>query len=83
MGRVIESEALKNLLKQKNGVGPVTFLQNFIQEINANMGDKITKDEPERKLKDAAKDESDPQHFVILFAMWLCTMFFFTDSGAT
>ncbi|KAI3843666.1 hypothetical protein MKW98_013602, partial [Papaver atlanticum] len=82
--RVIESEELKKLLKQKNGVEPTARLKNkFRQERDPYFSEKITKNEIECKLKDAAKDESNPQHFVRLFVMWLCTMFFFTDAGTT
>ncbi|KAI3863908.1 hypothetical protein MKW98_031500, partial [Papaver atlanticum] len=82
--RVTESEELKKLLKQKNGPEPAAWLKNkFRPEKDADISEKIMKAEIERKLKDAAKDESDPQHFVRLFAMWLCTIFFFTYAGAT
>ncbi|KAI3927838.1 hypothetical protein MKW98_023439, partial [Papaver atlanticum] len=81
---VTESEELKKLLKQKNGPEPTAWLKNkFRPEKDADISEKITKVEIERKLKDAAKDESDPQHFMRLFAMWLCTIFFFTDAGTT
>ncbi|KAI3905470.1 hypothetical protein MKW98_013268 [Papaver atlanticum] len=84
MRRIIKSEDFKRILKSKQQDECRTFLNTkFTPDKEPDCKEKITKTEVENKLRIAAGDESDPEHFVRLFSMWLCAVFFFPDSGTT
>ncbi|KAI3940842.1 hypothetical protein MKW98_014901, partial [Papaver atlanticum] len=42
---------------------------------------KVTRKQIDTVLREAATNGKDPTLFLIFFAMWLCTVFFFTDTG--
>lgn len=84
MRRLVESEDLKQHLKPKKGLDYNEFLnKKFRPERPADCSAAILKNEVVSKLKRATEDESDPVHFVRLFAMWLCTVFLFPNAGMT
>ncbi|XP_026419587.1 VID27-like protein [Papaver somniferum] len=84
MRRLIESEELQQQLKPKKGLDYSVFLnKKFRPEKPVDCADPITKAEVVHKLKISAEDESDPEHFVKIFAMCLCTIFLFPNTGTT
>lgn len=82
--RIIESEYFKRRLKSKHQDECRKFWNTkFRPEKEPNCKHKITKTGVENKLRISGGEESDPEYFFRIFAMWLGAVFFFPDTGTT